>query len=344
MQELSAYFNKKSLTSLQVLFGIIAVFRHVPKKETINIFKTSNAKINAFGQKYCLRPKGSERADLVGRKISGWTSCLDDKTCTRFLKAADQIHLLGGQTPKVALNFDVVVLLGASEPTVRTRIKSFKRYLRTFKGKIGIIVASASDRKLWTFDARGKAVEPIVFQILPERCHQKYPNIYLSETLWRCRLKAQGLMYLKKYCRGRGIIKVKDIAEKTSQYFRRKYGVSWPTERDMMAKIIADDRKLNNKVFMLTAKDKWDGGRATTDQNADSIRTLIKQKSRLLIVSNGSFGDYQGMVHAKKFPEAKVSVLAEKLKVQGLGLNKKRDIIKVIADSLARSLYSRLQK
>lgn len=98
--------------------------------------------------------------------------------------------MLGGQPPKIALNFDVVVLLGASEPTVRTRIKSFKRYLRTFKGKIGIIVALASDRKLWTFDARGKAVEPIVFQILAERCHQKYPNIYLSETLWRYRLKA----------------------------------------------------------------------------------------------------------------------------------------------------------
>ena len=50
------------------------------------------------------------------------------------------------------------------------------------------------------------------------------------------------------------------------------------------------------------------------------------------------------MVYAKKFPEAKVSVLAEKLKVQGLSLNKKRDVIKVITDSLARSLYSRLQK
>ena len=136
---------------------------------------------------------------------------------------------------------------------------------------------------------------------------------------------------------------MKDIAEKTSQYFYRKYGISWPTERDMMAKIIVIDRKLNNKVFMLTAKDKWDGGRATTDQNADSIRTLIKKGSRLLIVSNGSFGDYQGIVHAKKFPEAKVSVLAEKLKVQGLSLNKKRDLIKIIADSLARSLYSRIR-
>ena len=86
MQGLNAYFNKKSLTSLQVLFDIIAVARHVPKKETINVFKTSNDKINAFEQKYCLRPKGSERADLVGRKISDWTSCLDDKTCTRFFK------------------------------------------------------------------------------------------------------------------------------------------------------------------------------------------------------------------------------------------------------------------
>ena len=152
------------------------------------------------------------------------------------------------------------------------------------------------------------------------------------------------MMYLKKYCRTKGILKVRDITEKTSQYFCHKYGVSWPTERDMIARIIAGDRTLKNKVFMLTAKDKWDGGRATTDQNADSIMTLIKKGNRLLVVSNGSFGDYQRQVHVKKFPCAKVYVLAEKMKTKGLTLNKKRDLIKVISDSLARSLYSRIQK
>ena len=343
-RSLNAYFCQKALKNLQVLFDIIARARHVPKKEWVNVFKDDVDKVNAFGQAYFLRPKGSERADLVGRKVSSWTVGLDEKTCTRFLRAADGVHLLGGQIPKRAVRFDVTVLLGGFGTDLRTRVSSFKRYLRGFQGKTGIIVASASDRKLWAFDARGKAVEPIAFRILAERCFEKFPKVYASPALWRYRLKAQGGMYLKKYCLPKGIVKVKDISEKTSRYFFRKYGVSWPTEKDMMAKIIAEDKKLRNKVFMLTARSKWDGGRATTDQNADSIMTLMQKGSRLLVVSNGAFGDYQGQVHAKKFPEAKVYVLAEKLKTDGLSLNKQRDMIKVIADSLARSLYARINK
>jgi len=297
------------------------------------VFEDSVESINMAGQTFCLRQGGTERADM-----QGWQ--LTEPECNLILTAAKHLGLMGGLEPKDTTKIDLAVILGAAEPTVRKRIEDTKRFLQNnLAVRVEKIVASGSERKLWTFDKDGKEKEPMVFTLLARRYCEVNPQRVVAD--WTEKFKQEARTFFETECAD--VKGVKDISEKTSQYFKERYGLSWPTESEMIEALLTDEPTLAGKVVTLTANKNIDGGRATTDQNAESIQRLIKDGEQVMVVSNGSFGPYQGDVFRQKLidKDVKVHVLASAVEVPNT-LEEKQVLVQNVMDSFGRMLYARL--
>ena len=252
-----------------------------------NVWRDSPEAINMAGQTFCLRQDGTERADMKGWQLS-------EAESNRMMKMLEKFGLLGGITP-ASTKFDVIGILGAAQGTVEKRTRDLDEFLKSHPEvdwDACKILALGSNRKLWTFDAVGTEKEPAVFTLLARRYCEQNPKEDADE--WTEKFRQEAKQFFQTHCQnGEG---VKDISEKTSQYFKEHYGLSWPTESDMIEYVLSGYDNLNGKVVTLTSKDNPNGGRATTDQNAEVIRRHTTDGDNVLLVSNGKHGNRQRLV------------------------------------------------
>ncbi len=287
--------------------------------------------VNNMGQNLCLRKAGTERADM-----NGWE--LTESECDDIFRVADCLGLMGGLEPENTHRIDLAVILGAAEPTVRKRIEDMKAFLQNNPGvAVEKIVASGSERKLWTFDKDGNEKEPMVFTLLARRYCEDHPGE--EATLWTQKFKAKSKDFFQTSCQG--IEGVKDISEKTSQYFMEKYGLSWSTEKEMIEALLKDEPVWAGKVLTLMADKNMDGSRATTDQNAESIQKLVKDGDHVLVVSDGAHGVRQGITFRQKLTQNEVNlhVLASRVKTPET-LEEKQVLVQKVMDEFGRMIYA----
>ena len=159
-----------------------------------------------------------------------------------------------------------------------------------------------------------------------------------EETLWTQKFKAEAKDFFQTSCQG--MEGVKDIGEKTSQYFMEKYGLSWPTEKEMIEALLKNEPTLVGKIITLTADKNTDGTRATTDQNAESIQKLVKDRDHVLVVSDGAHGGRQGITFRQKLTQNEVSlhVLASRVKTPET-LDEKQLLVQKVMDEFGRMIY-----
>lgn len=246
-------YSPQNMEGINQLLSQVKHCEKLPEKDNVTCLKQGLEQLDKTYQQYFLKPQYIER------------HMLEDTSLHLKQKLVPILNPAFGESINLNANPDKIILYGASENALTTRINSLQQILakksELEKSQVQVFVL-VGDRDLWPLDE--KATEVLLIEKLTQT--GRYTTRHAKEIISSEFIDFFGHQSVQlgstRYLKAEEIINARNEIIK---HFKKTYHVSWPSETDLAKKIIREKGLTNSfKIYFVNAPKKINGERPDT--------------------------------------------------------------------------------